>query len=208
MLLLKRLDREIKLFSIVFILILIVPAFAGDYQIKVLSKFILFGIFAISLDLIWGYAGILSFGHAAYFGLGAYVTTLVLSHFQIAQSILAVVSSTVVPAILALILSLFLMYGKVSGVYFAIITLVVSLILEQVTIVWYSLTRGLTGFTPIPSLNLFGALLNADTHGGLLKYYYLISIIAAVVFFLLYLLSRSKFGLLLQAVKNDPRRAQ
>jgi urea transport system permease protein len=201
-------NRQTGLFAIVFALLLVMPHIVGYYQTQVLAKFILFGIFAMSLDLIWGYAGIMSFGHGAFFGVGAYVTTLVLARIPGAPSSLALLGAVVVPVLLALIMSLFLLYGKVSGVYFAIITLVVALILEQVTVVWYSLTRGLTGFTPVPPLNFFGVSLDADTPGTLLIYYYLIAFTAGVVFVALYLISRSRYGLLLQAVKNDPKRSQ
>jgi urea transport system permease protein len=204
----RRVDRSTKLFIIVFLLLLVMPTFVGFYQTEVLAKFILFGIFAMSLDLIWGYAGIMSFGHSAFFGVGAYVCTLVLFHFPGANGVFAVLAAMAVPALLALVLSLFLLYGKVSGVYFAIITLVVALILEQVAVAWYSLTRGLTGFTPVPPLSLFGAPFDANSPATLLRFYYLIAAVAGLVYLALYLLSRSRYGLLLQAVKNDPKRAQ
>jgi urea transport system permease protein len=51
---LRKLDRSTRLFVIVFLLVLILPSFAGYYQTRVMAKFVLFGIFAMSLDLLWG----------------------------------------------------------------------------------------------------------------------------------------------------------
>lgn len=199
---------ESKVFLGILFLLLVLPPFAGSYQIRILSKFVLFAVFAMSLDLIWGYAGIVSFGHAAYFGLGAYASTLILVHYPQGGGFLAIVGSMIVPAILALFMSFFLIYGKVSGIYFAIITLVVSLTLELLCIAWYSLTKGLTGFTPIPSLSFFSLKFDADSTGRLTAYYYLIVLVAACVYFVLHFVSKSRYGLLLQAIKDDPKRAQ
>jgi len=201
-------DREVKIAIAAFAAILLSPLFASTYHTRILAKFILFGIFTMSLDLVWGYAGILSFGHAAYFGLGAYAMTLILAHVQTGGTLLAVLGSVFFPVAVGLFLSFFLIYGKVSGVYFSIITLVVTLILEQVAVAWYSLTKGLTGLFPVPPIRFFSHQLDADTTGGLIAYFYLVTVLALFVYFFLYLVSKSKYGLLLRALKDDPERTQ
>jgi branched-chain amino acid transport system permease protein len=204
----RTLPRELLIAIPAFALLFLAPTFAGTYHTRLLAKFILFGVFAMSLDLIWGYAGILSFGHAAYFGLGAYAVTLILSHATFAGTLLAVLGSAFLPVLVGLFMSFFLIYGKVSGVYFSIITLVVTLIMEQLSVAWYEVSGGLDGFFPVPPLNLFGYPLDADSNSGLLIYFYIVAVAAVVIFAGLYLLSRSRYGLILQAVKNDPQRAQ
>lgn len=204
----REIPKELLIAIPVFVILFIVPIFAGIYHTRVLAKFILFGIFAMSLDLIWGYAGILSFGHAAYFGLGAYAVALILSHTTFAGTLLAILGSMFFPVLIGLFMSFFLIYGKVSGVYFSIITLVVTLIMEQVSIAWYSVTRGLDGFFPIPPLTFFNYQIDGDTKAGLTIYFYIVAVVAIIVFFLLYLLSKSRYGLILQALKNDPQRIQ
>ena len=204
----KTIGRELLIALPVFAILFLAPLFAGTYHTRLLTKFILFGMFAMSLDLIWGYAGILSFGHAAYFGLGAYAVTLILSHVKIAGTLLAVLGSVALPVIVGLFMSFFLIYGKVSGVYFSIITLVVTLIMEQLSVAWYTVTGGLDGFFPVPPFNLFGYQLDADSNNGLMIYFYIVAIAAAIVFAGLYLLSKSRYGLILQAMKNDPQRTQ
>jgi urea transport system permease protein len=186
----RKIERELLIAIPVFAILFIAPAFAGSYHTRILAKFILFGVFAMSLDLIWGYAGILSFGHAAYFGLGAYAVTLILSHTTFAGTLLAILGSMFFPVLIGLFMSFFLIYGKVSGVYFSIITLVVTLIMEQLSVAWYPVTGGLDGFFPVPPLTLIRYQLDADTTTGLLIYFYIIA------------------GLILQALKNDPQRTQ
>ncbi len=204
----RNISIESKTFLGILVLLLLLPPFSSAYQIRILSKFVLFAIFAMSLDLIWGYAGIVSFGHAAYFGLGAYSLALMLSRYSPGNTLLAITASIAFPVILGLFMSFFLIYGQVSGVYFAIITLVVSLTLELLCIAWYSLTKGLTGFTPVPSLSILSLRFDADTTESLIRYYYLIILVAAVTYFILYFISKSRYGLLLQAIKDDPKRAR
>jgi urea transport system permease protein len=204
----RTLDRELLIGIPVFVILFLAPILVGTYHTRLLTKFILFGVFAMSLDLIWGYAGILSFGHAAYFGLGAYAVTLILSHAKFAATLLAVLGSMFLPVLVGLFMSFFLIYGKVSGVYFSIITLVVTLIMEQLSVAWYSVTGGLDGYFPVPPLTFINYQLDADTNSGLMIYFYIVAVVAAVIFVLLYLLSKSRYGLILQAVKNDPQRTQ
>ena len=184
----RKLERELLIAIPVFAILFLAPVFAGTYHTRILAKFILFGVFAMSLDLIWGYAGILSFGHAAYFGLGAYAVTLILSHTTFAGTLLAILGSMFFPVLIGLFMSFFLIYGKVSGVYFSIITLVVTLIMEQLSVAWYSVTGGLDGFFPVPPLTFINYQLDADTNSGLMIYFYIVAVVAMVVFLLRYLL--------------------
>lgn len=205
--LVMNMDRETKTFLGAVLVISVLPSVLNTYHIWNLSKFMLFGIFAMSLGLIWGYAGILSFGHAAYFGLGAYVMTICLTKFPAVNSVLSLVVTFLVPGLLGFLLSFSLLNAKVSGIYFVIITMVVALVIEQVAIAWYSLTRGLTGFGPIPSLRLgLGIRLDGDSLKHLLPYYYLILGLAVGIYFILFFLTHSKYGFVLKAIKNNQLR--
>ena len=67
-----------RLFQAIFLIgFLLYPIFGDEYSVEQLSQYFIYGIFAMSLDLIWGYVGIISFGHALFFGLGGYFMTLV-----------------------------------------------------------------------------------------------------------------------------------
>ena len=88
---------------------------------------IIWALFALSLGIMWGFAGLLSFGHAAYFGLGAY--TYAVAVINIGESTLPFLLSLLVPAIVAAIIGGMAFYGRISDVYLGVITLVVTLIL-------------------------------------------------------------------------------
>src|SRR5712691_7679392 len=66
----------------VVLLLALLPWFLARYQLSIVTELLIFGLFALSLDLIMGYTGMVSFGHAAYFGLGAYGSALILIHFE------------------------------------------------------------------------------------------------------------------------------
>jgi urea transport system permease protein len=83
-------------------------------------------LFALSLGLMWGYAGILSFGHAAYFGLGAY--TYAVASFNIGESTVPLLLAVALPALVAAVIGAMMFYGQISDVYLGVITLVVTLI--------------------------------------------------------------------------------
>ena len=89
----------------------------------------IWALFALSLALMWGYAGILSFGHAAYFGLGAY--TYAIASFNIGESTVPVLLALIVPALVAAIIGAMMFYGRISDVYLGVMTLVVTLILNR-----------------------------------------------------------------------------
>jgi urea transport system permease protein len=89
----------------------------------------IWALFALSLGLMWGYAGILSFGHAAYFGLGAY--TYAVASFNVGESTVPVLMAIIVPMMVAAIIGAMMFYGRISDVYLGVITLVVTLILNR-----------------------------------------------------------------------------
>jgi len=67
--------------AVALVALAVVPWVAARHQLSLLTDLLIYGLFALSLDLIMGYTGMVSFGHAAYFGLGAYASALVLIHF-------------------------------------------------------------------------------------------------------------------------------
>ena len=102
----------------------ILPNFIEYYT---LSLLIIYAILALSLGLIWGFGGILCFGQAAFFGLGAY--SYAVFAVNIGESSIPFILAILTPALFALILGAIMFYGKLSDVYLGVITLVVTLIL-------------------------------------------------------------------------------
>jgi branched-chain amino acid transport system permease protein len=102
----------------------VVPVFTDTLTPTVL---LIWALFALSLGLMWGYAGLLSFGHSAYFGLGAYVYAV--SVINIGESTVPLLLAIVIPAAAAAVIGAMMFYGRISDVYMGVITLVVTLIL-------------------------------------------------------------------------------
>lgn len=172
---------------------------------------LVWALLAMSLGLMWGYAGLLSFGHSAYFGLGAY--TYAIAALNFGESTAAVVLAVLVPAIFAVVIGAMMFYGRISDVYMGVITLVVTLILFR----FMSATAGdayrigdarLGGFNGIPgfpTLNLPGfpdvALYGTPT-------YY----VAAGALLLCYLGCRwilaSSFGRVLVGIRENETRCE
>ena len=115
---------------------LVAPSALALFTIINLTTAIALAMLALSLALVWGYGGILSFGQTAFFGLGAYAYTIAALNFG--GTTWAVLAAVLVAAAFAAALGYFMFYGRVSDVYLAVITLSVSLIL-------YSLIRRTSG---------------------------------------------------------------
>ncbi len=106
--------------------LLLMPRFAETYLIINTTIFVSFAILALSLALIWGYAGILCFGQAAFFGLGGYAYAVAAINFGDTTG--AAFLAVALPALFAALLGYFMFWGRISDVYLGVITLTVSLI--------------------------------------------------------------------------------
>lgn len=185
------------------IVLSIFPLLAGPYQAKLLGRYLVFGIFAMSFDLLWGYAGIMNFGHAAFFGLGAYSAGLFMKYITIpGVSFLAVSGAILIPMIFAFIIGYFLFYGKVTGVYFAVVTLAFSIFMQAITVTldFTGGLDGLRGFAPIK-------IIKYQFTGDWIPYYAIIAV-AVLSLLLTFTIVNSSFGRALAALRNDPNRME
>jgi branched-chain amino acid transport system permease protein len=175
-------------------------AFPGKHLI--LTEIAILGIFAISLDLILGYAGIISLGQAAFFGFGAYCAGLLAKHQLIAEPAMALVISGLAAAALGLATSFLVLRG--SDLTRIMVTLGVALVLRELANRFDDLTGGADGLQGITMEPLFGRF-RFDIFGHTAYAYSL------AVLFILFLLARrivnSPFGLSLRAVRGNPLRA-
>ncbi|NEU95627.1 branched-chain amino acid ABC transporter permease [Bradyrhizobium uaiense] len=181
----------------------IYPAFADEYHLTVLRDALLFGLFAVSLDFFWGSTGILSFGHATFFGLGGYVMTLVTMTSGLpAPSVLGLFAAVGAPAALAAIVGYFLLFGGVRGSFFTIVTLALSVIAQQLVISWSSVTGGDTGLLGVPPLALGGYEIS-----GAMATYIVVAVTLIVVLLALRALEQSRWGKILIAIGDNEVRA-
>jgi branched-chain amino acid transport system permease protein len=168
----------------------------------ILTEIAWLGLFALSLDLILGYAGIISLGHAAFFGLGSYAAALFAKHAIINEPVLALIVSGCIAALLGFATSFLVLRG--ADLTRLMVTLGIALIMREIANQLPDLTGGadgLQGVTIAPVLGMFAF----DIFGHVAYVYCL------AVLFVLFLLARrivySPFGLSLRAVKGNPLRS-
>ncbi|MFN3954392.1 MAG: branched-chain amino acid ABC transporter permease [Pararhodobacter sp.] len=175
----------------------------------VLTLLIAYGMLALSLGLIWGFGGVLCFGQAAFFGLGAY--TFAIGGINLGESTVPLILAMAVPGGFALLLGAMMFYGRLGDVYLAVITLVVSLILFR----WINSTAGpgyvignarLGGFNGIPGF----PILNVPGRPDLMIWgealYYVAALALLVIFLLVSWLLRSSFGRISVGIRENEER--
>ena len=173
------------------------PWIAGSYPVKLAQEILIWGIFAMSLDLLMGYAGMLSFGHSAFFGLGGYVAALALRGWSPSLA-----SALVLPAVAAAVAGLVVGYLsiRVSGVYFIMLTLAFSQMFYAAAFnaAWLGASDGIPG---IPRPRLPG--LDLDRTEVFHLYVVAFFVATAVV---LARVVRSPFGRVLRGIEDNERR--
>jgi branched-chain amino acid transport system permease protein len=126
---------------------------AGNYVTGLAAEVLVFAIFAMSLDLLIGYTGLLSFGHAAFFGVSAYTVVILGVHLGISGWI-GFAAGIVVSALLAALIGFFSI--RVSGIPFLMLTMAFAQLLMSISIKWRSVTGGTDGLSGFRRPTLFG----------------------------------------------------
>jgi branched-chain amino acid transport system permease protein len=171
----------------------------SKFTTTLLTEAMIFAIWAMSLDLLIGYTGLISFGHAAAFGLAGYAAGYfaknVTSDFLLVL-IVAEVGVGLVAAVLGLIVV------RVSGIAFAVISLCIAQVLFTVAVVWREVTDGMDGMVGVPLPKLGGMTL-----GPGYNLYLLTAVCLCTVYVVLVRLVDSPFGRTLQAIRTNEERA-
>lgn len=163
-----------------------------------LTQFCIFAILAMSYDLLLGYTGIISFGHAMFFGLGAYSTAIILSDYgpTIGVFVLSVIVGIIISAIVSAICGALTL--RLKSHFYAMFTLAISGLFLVVAEKWRTVTRGNDGFT-------FRA---PEIFRERLYFYFLVLVCLVVVFILLKRLVASPFGKVLVAIRENEQRTR
>ena len=188
--------------EIAFWVLLLACGFLFPSRYLIMTDIVRLALFALSLDLILGYAGIVSLGHAAFFGVGAYCAGLMALHGIITEPVIALVAAGLVAMVLGFLTSFLVIRGV--DLTRLMVTLGIALLLEALAERFSNVTGGTDGLQGIEMQPILG-LFAFDMFGKTGFFYSLI------VLFLLFLLARrivnSPFGLSLRAIRNNPLRA-
>ncbi len=185
-----------------FWLALLACGFLFPSRYLIMTDIVRLALFAMSLDLILGYAGIVSLGHAAFFGVGAYGAGLLALHGIINEPVLALIAAGLAAMVLGFATSFLVIRGV--DLTRLMVTLGIALLLEALAERFSNITGGTDGLQGIEMQPIFGQL--AFDMFGKTGFFY-----SLAVLFLLFMLARrivhSPFGLSLRAIKNNPLRA-
>jgi branched-chain amino acid transport system permease protein len=184
--------------AVAVVAVTIFPRVAGNYPVKLLQEILIWGVFAMSLDLLMGYAGMVSFGHSAFFGVGGYVAAVALT--QRPDVLSALVWPPLAAALAAIVIGFFSI--RVSGVYFIMLTLAFSQMFYAV-VFQGSWLGGEDGIVGVPRPRLLGADLS---QGNAFHVYLVVLVLLAVA--VLWRIVRSPFGHVLRGIHENESRMQ
>lgn len=169
----------------------------SDYHLMLANYILIWGMFAMAFNMLFGVTGMLSFGQALYYGLGAYSVGLVVKTFGAFWFLPAIGLGLLLTVVASFLLGLLVI--RLSGVYFTVLTLAFGQLVWQITFRWYRFTGGDDGIQGIIPPGILG------NH----TFYYYFTL-AVVVFSLWFLnrLTNSPMGLLLRCIRQNPDRVR
>ncbi len=174
---------------------LVVPFLVGGYPLDVATQALIFILVVTSWNFIAGYFGILTFAHAALFGVGGYAAAILSAELGI-PVVFAIVLAGVITAAFSLPMAISLL--NLHGAYVAMLTIAYAEIIFFVSVMWRDVTGGPTGYTGFPAL--FG--------GDRILLYYFVLVVVTVLVAVQYLFTINRFGLVARAIRESEDAAQ
>lgn len=192
-------SKESVIIAIVLFLLVILPPFLSSFLLTLLTQALIYAILAMSLDIILGYTGLASLGHAAYFGLGAYSVGILATRYgagfwlTLPVGVLLAVTVAAIFGLLAL---------RATGVYFLMITLALGMVVWGLAHRWVTMTQGDNGISAIsrPDLGLPWSLVQS------IPFYYFALAGFLISFWILRVIVRSPFGRSLVGIRESESR--
>ncbi|MCF6266971.1 MAG: branched-chain amino acid ABC transporter permease [Desulfuromusa sp.] len=178
------------------ICLLLVPMLVTDiYILSILNMMIIYSILCLGLNLILGFTGLLSLGHAAFYGIGAYTTAILMTRYNFGFG-----SAFFASAVLALLVGIIIAIPtrKVRGDYFCLITLAFGEIFRLVATAWIEFTRGAMGIVRIPMPKIFGIPIATET-----DFYYLGLGILIFTYLTIKAITDTRYGRAFIAIRED-----
>lgn len=189
--------------GMMFVLFLAVPLLPGKFWVHVSTEVLILGLFAMSFNLLYGYMGQISFGHAAFFGVGAYASAMLFTRLKTAGGeigmldfFLSLAVGPPLAAFAALIVGYFCV--RLTGIYFAMLSLAFGELLFYIVFSWYSFTKGDDGIQGLLPPLVFQDAVN---------FYYLTLAIVTLALLAMWRITESPFGYIMRTLRDNQRRA-
>ena len=201
------LSKRIPWMPVLFVIAALIPVLGSRYYTFLATDIIIFAVFATSLNLLIGYTGLVSFGHAAYFGVGAYVCAIFMKDLGI-PFVAAWLLGGIGGALFAAVFGFFCV--RLTSVYFSMLTMAFAQIVWAICFKWNDVTGGEQGYpnVPMPSMAWMEWI---PWVGGLRidhKFFYLTLILAALSIAAMRRIVNSPFGRMLTSIRDNAERAQ
>jgi branched-chain amino acid transport system permease protein len=202
--------RLLALAAPVAVVLLVVPAFADPYQTQLLTYGLTFAIAALGFNLLLGYTGLLSFGHSAYFGIGAYAVAFMARFFGVSSMELYLLGGIVAAAVVSALFGFVCV--RHTRIFFSILTLALSQVLWSLAFKFFWVTGGTDGIrVPFGRMTLLGGLIDFSGRGAYQRfihsYYYYVLAAFFICVVAMWVIVRSPFGKALQAIRDNETRA-
>lgn len=184
----------------------LLPLICEGYVLSSWRDVLLLALFALSLDLFWGRTGILSFGHATFFGLGAYGMAIATTRFGIDPAWASLVGLGLgvgLASVAAALVGYFMLYGGVRGAYFTIVTLAMTIVANNIAIGWSSVTGGDSGLIGVPPFQMFGVIFATPNLS-----FWLVFVVLALCLFGAMRVMNGRTGLILAAIQDSEVKAE
>ena len=194
----KKILYKWLLFAAVAVFLVVLPFLTPTHSLA--TEMLIFAIFALGFDIVFGYTGLLSFGHAIFFGIGAYATGIVLVRV-IPSLFVALVVGTALSVVISYAVA-FLSIQK-RGIYFVMITLAFCQMFYFIGFKWTSLTGGDNGLHGVPRTSFGPVDLNSE-----ITLYFFVLLLFLLSVLLAYRIVNSPFGKVLKALKDNEDRAR
>ena len=185
-------------------LIAALPYILPTILINILTEITFFALFAVTFNMLLGYGGLLSFGHSAYFGLGAYALALIFKHLVGFPLLLAILMGGAVGGLGGILIGALCV--RMKGAYFSLLTLAFNQFLFAIAMKWRAVTGGDDGLAVVrPNLHLPG--LGSINMYKTANVYYLVVAMAILSLWVLWHLTRTSFGNTIRSIKENEQRA-
>jgi len=183
------------------ILALLFPYLLPKFQLRMITEIIILALFATTWKMLLNEAGLFSFGHALYFGLGAYASVLGWLHIKGLSFLSGVLLGGLVAGLVGLILGAFLV--RLSGTYFALLTLAFNQLIWAIVWKWRDVTGGDDGLGKFPKPDLLGISMKNPAN-----FYYVSLVIIGICLFLCWYFTRTPLGNVCASIKSNEERAK
>jgi len=196
--------RLTTLVALIVLALFLLPWVAGRYPVYLTMQILVLAVFSLGFNLLFGYTGLLSFGQAGFFAVGAYACAKIL--LAVPNLILGIAGGVACAGVAALLLGI--LSVRHTRIYFSMLTLAFGMMIYSIAWKWRDFTGGDDGLVGIPRAPLEIPGIVSVSVAAMDRYYYVVLVLSLLAILVMYRLIRSPLGLTLQAIRDSDSRAE